>query len=219
MIIKLVGICRVERKIRDPREKEEIDPAPVTPAQRAPRVESAVAAHAYICCPPRFPSIQFRIFVASSCLFRDDSDALAKRVLSYKPANQQKDHLSRSASRYPAEDKRVIEILGLTAVADVKEPILVPKNRDPKGNRQHPSATPPRSPSNQKLDVLVFLVDRAHQGRRRRQDLVHKDEDGLFWGELDTFTDDVDELTDRQVLSKAKQGERGLASRKARCVC
>ena len=193
--------------------------APALPRGSAHREYTLPSPPLRIYAVPPFPSIQFRVFIASSCLFRDDSDALAKRVLSYKPANQQKDHLSRSASRYPAEDKRVIEILGLTAVANVKEPILVPKNRDPKGNRQHPSATPPRSPSNQKLDVLVFLVDRAHQGRRRRQDLVHKDEDGLFWGELDTFTDDVDELTDRQVLSKAKQGERGLASRKARCVC
>lgn len=46
----------------------------------------------------------------------------------------------------------------------------------------------------------MLLVDRAHQCRRRGQDLVHKDEDGLFRGELDSFTDDVDELADSQVL-------------------
>lgn len=66
----------------------------------------------------------------------------------------------------------------LTAVADIEETIL----------------------------VLVLLIDRAHQRRRRGQDLVHKDEDGLFRGQLDTFTDDVDELTDRQILPSPHQG-------------
>lgn len=50
----------------------------------------------------------------------------------------------------------------------------------------------------------MLLVDRAHQSRRRGQDLVHKDEDGLFRSELDSFTDDVDKLADGQVLLDEK---------------
>ncbi len=47
--------------------------------------------------------------------------------------------------------------------------------------------------------VLVFLVDGAHQRRRRRQHLVDEDEDGLFRRQLDALADDIDELADGQV--------------------
>jgi len=46
----------------------------------------------------------------------------------------------------------------------------------------------------------MFLVNGAHQSGRRRQDLIHKDEDGLLRRKLDSFTDHIDELTDSQVL-------------------
>jgi hypothetical protein len=45
----------------------------------------------------------------------------------------------------------------------------------------------------------VLLVDRAHQGSGRRQDLVDKDEDGLLRRQLDALADDIDKLSDRQV--------------------
>ena len=45
----------------------------------------------------------------------------------------------------------------------------------------------------------MLLVDAAHQRGGRRQHLIDEDEDGLFRAELDAFTDDVDELSDRQV--------------------
>ncbi len=47
--------------------------------------------------------------------------------------------------------------------------------------------------------VFVLLVDGAHQGRRRRQDLVDEDEDGLFRRQLDALADDIDELADGEV--------------------
>ena len=49
--------------------------------------------------------------------------------------------------------------------------------------------------------ILVLLIDRAHQRRRRRQNVVDKDENGLFGRELDSFADDIDELADCQVLN------------------
>jgi len=45
----------------------------------------------------------------------------------------------------------------------------------------------------------VLLVDGAHLGGRRRQDLVHKDEDGFLRRKLDALADDVNELADGEV--------------------
>jgi hypothetical protein len=45
----------------------------------------------------------------------------------------------------------------------------------------------------------VFLVDAAHERGGGRQHLIDKDEDGLFWAELDALADHVDELAHRQV--------------------
>lgn len=42
--------------------------------------------------------------------------------------------------------------------------------------------------------VLVLLVDAAHEGGSRRQDLIDEDEDGLLRRELDALADYVDEL-------------------------
>ena len=56
--------------------------------------------------------------------------------------------------------------------------------------------------------VLVFLVDGTHQGSSSRKDFVDKDEDGLFGRELDSLSDDVDELADGEVL-----GDRGRSIR------
>lgn len=42
--------------------------------------------------------------------------------------------------------------------------------------------------------VLVLLVDAAHQGSSRREDLINEDEDGLLGRELDALPDDVDKL-------------------------
>lgn len=63
--------------------------------------------------------------------------------------------------------------------------------------------------------ILVFLVDRAHQRRRRRQDLVDEDEDGLLGAQLDTLADDIDELSDGEigrdeVLLLVDRGDVGL---------
>lgn len=47
--------------------------------------------------------------------------------------------------------------------------------------------------------VFVLLVNAAHQGGGRWQDLVDEDEDGLLGRELDTLSDDVYELADGEV--------------------
>lgn len=47
---------------------------------------------------------------------------------------------------------------------------------------------------------LVFLVDRAHHGGSWRQNVVDKDEDGLLGRQLDSLSDHVDKLPDREVL-------------------
>ena len=46
----------------------------------------------------------------------------------------------------------------------------------------------------------MFFVDRAHQRRSRRKDLVDEDEDGLLWRELDSLPNNVDELADGEIL-------------------
>ena len=45
----------------------------------------------------------------------------------------------------------------------------------------------------------MLLVYRAHESCGRRQDLIDEDEDGLLRRELDPLTDNVHELTDRQI--------------------
>lgn len=47
--------------------------------------------------------------------------------------------------------------------------------------------------------ILVLLIDTAHQRSRRRQHLIHEDEDGLLGAQLDALADHVDELADREV--------------------
>lgn len=46
---------------------------------------------------------------------------------------------------------------------------------------------------------LVLLIDGTHQRSGGWQHLIHEDEDGLFWRELDAFADDIDELADSEV--------------------
>lgn len=63
--------------------------------------------------------------------------------------------------------------------------------------------------------VLVFLVDTAHEGSGRRQDLVNEDEDGLLGRQLDSLPDDVDELAygeicGNQILLLVDGGNVGL---------
>jgi hypothetical protein len=48
----------------------------------------------------------------------------------------------------------------------------------------------------------VFFIDRTHQRRRGRQDLVDKDEDGLLRRQLDPLTDDIDKLAYSQILEE-----------------
>ena len=45
----------------------------------------------------------------------------------------------------------------------------------------------------------MLLVDGAHEGRSRWQDLVDEDEDGFFRRELDALANDIDKLADSQV--------------------
>ena len=45
----------------------------------------------------------------------------------------------------------------------------------------------------------MLLVNTAHQRSRRRQHLIHEDEDGLLGRELDALADYVDELSDGEV--------------------
>ena len=46
----------------------------------------------------------------------------------------------------------------------------------------------------------MLLIDGTHEGSGWGQDLVDEDENGLFWCELDTFPDYVDELSHSEVL-------------------
>ena len=45
----------------------------------------------------------------------------------------------------------------------------------------------------------MLLVDGAHEGGRRREDLIHEDEDGLLWRQFDAFADYVDELANGEI--------------------
>jgi len=49
-------------------------------------------------------------------------------------------------------------------------------------------------------DVLVLLVNGAHECRRRGKYLLYKDEDGLLRRQLDSLPDNIDELTNSQIL-------------------
>ena len=46
---------------------------------------------------------------------------------------------------------------------------------------------------------FVLLVDGAHEGGSRWQDLVDEDEDGLLRRELNALADNIDKLTDGKV--------------------
>lgn len=45
----------------------------------------------------------------------------------------------------------------------------------------------------------MFLVDAAHESSRWGQNLIDKDEDGLFRRQLDALPDNVDELADSEI--------------------
>lgn len=45
----------------------------------------------------------------------------------------------------------------------------------------------------------MFFVDTAHQRGRWRQYLVNEDKNGFLWRELDSFADDIDKLSNRQI--------------------
>ena len=47
--------------------------------------------------------------------------------------------------------------------------------------------------------ILVLLIDAAHEGRSRRQDLINEDEDGLFGAELDALANYIDELANSEI--------------------
>lgn len=48
--------------------------------------------------------------------------------------------------------------------------------------------------------ALVLLVNGAHKGSGRRKNLIDKDEYGFLWRKLDALPDDIDELTNSQIL-------------------
>ena len=54
----------------------------------------------------------------------------------------------------------------------------------------------------------MLLIHRTHQCRRRRQDLIDEDEDRFLWCELDSLSDDVDELANGEVLKARERNER-----------
>ena len=66
-------------------------------------------------------------------------------------------------------------------------------------------------------DRLVLVVDGAHERGRRGQDLVDKDEDGLFRRELDPLSDDVDELCPSKQVRAGVIGERSVAAHLTDC--
>ena len=51
-----------------------------------------------------------------------------------------------------------------------------------------------------KPNLLVLLINGAHKSCGRWEDLVHENEDGLFRRELDSLSDNVDELAHGQIL-------------------
>jgi hypothetical protein len=50
--------------------------------------------------------------------------------------------------------------------------------------------------------ALVFLIDGAHERSRWRQHLIDEYKDCLLGREFDPFADNIDKLSDRQVLDK-----------------
>jgi len=46
----------------------------------------------------------------------------------------------------------------------------------------------------------VLFVYGTHKGGSRRKNFVDKDEYGFLWSKLDALPDDIDELTDSQIL-------------------
>lgn len=59
----------------------------------------------------------------------------------------------------------------------------------------------------------MLLIHRAHQSRRRWQDFIDKDEDGLFRRELDSLADYIDELTDGEILQHRDARESSVKGR------
>lgn len=45
----------------------------------------------------------------------------------------------------------------------------------------------------------MLVVDARHQSGSRRKDFIDEDEDGLFGRQLDSLSNDIDELTDGQI--------------------
>ena len=45
----------------------------------------------------------------------------------------------------------------------------------------------------------MLFVDTAHKRSSWRQDLIHEDEDGFLWAELDSLPDNVDELSNCEI--------------------
>lgn len=50
----------------------------------------------------------------------------------------------------------------------------------------------------------MLLVDGAHQCRCGRKYLVHEDEDCFLWCQFDSFTNNINELANGQILSNRK---------------
>ena len=89
----------------------------------------------------------------------------------------------------------------VAAVATVSQPIYTGRHHIHITTEKIRTANKGRSLRDVQEPILVFvlLVDGTHQRRRRWQDLVNEDEDGLFGRELDSFADDIDELADGEV--------------------
>lgn len=52
------------------------------------------------------------------------------------------------------------------------------------------------------VNALMLLVDGTHELRGWWQYLIDEDEDRLLWRKLDSLSDNVHKLSDRQVLKR-----------------
>lgn len=76
-----------------------------------------------------------------------------------------------------------------------KDKITVPKKKRKKKERTESDIRDVE----EAVVILVFFVDATHQGSSGREDLIHKNEDGLLRGELDTLANNVDKLAHREI--------------------
>ncbi len=61
--------------------------------------------------------------------------------------------------------------------------------------------------------VFVLRVNLRHQARTRRNHIIHENKNGFFGTQLDSFSNDVDELSNRQIAGNSAEDKLGAVRR------